>query len=115
MAATMRAKKFIISNLYTQMKSHGLTSYCTYNEYLLTVGGRDAISPRAVAKGWRGRWPVVMSQLRKMYPDIDQIVNVITLDDPVFNFDEEIEPKLSGLEALKAMSAKKEDEDGKDF
>ena len=96
------------------MKSHGLTSYCTYNEYLKTVGGRDAISPRAVAKGWRGRWPVVMSQLRKMYPDIDQIINVVQ-DDLVFNFEEEPEPKLSGLEVLKAMSAKKEEEDGKDF
>ena len=113
MAATMRAKKFIISNLYTQMKSHGLTSYCTYNEYLKTVGGRDAVSPRAIAKGWRGRWPVVMSQLRKTYPDIDEIINVV-LDDPIFDF-EEPEPKLSGLEALKAMSAKKEEEDGKDF
>jgi len=114
MAATMRAKKFIINKLYTQMKSHGLTSACTYNEYLKAVGGRDAITPRSVAKGWRGRWPVVMSQLKNTYPDIDEVINPVV---PQFTFEEEVkeEPNLSGLEALKAMSANKEEEDGKDF
>jgi len=113
MAATMRAKKFIIGNLYTQMKAHGLTTKCTYNEYLKAVGARDAIPARAIAKGWRGRWPVVMSQLRSMHSDIDEVVNPVV---PEFTFEEEVEePKLSGLEALKAMSANKEEEDGKDF
>ena len=101
----MRAKKFIINDLYTQMKMHGLTTACTYNEYLKAVGPA-AISPRAIAKGWRGRWPVVMSQLKKMHPDIDEIINPIV---------EEPKLDLSGLEALKALSAKKEEEDGKDF
>jgi uncharacterized protein YjlB len=106
MAATMRAKKFIINDLYTQMKSHGLTSSCTYNEYLQTVGASDAVHPRAIAKGWRGRWTVVMSQLKNYYPDIDEVINVVV---------EEPKIDLSGLEALRALSANKEEEDGKDF
>lgn len=109
----MRAKKFIIGNLYTQMKAHGLTSKCTYREYLTAVGARDAVPERAIAKGWRGRWPVVMSQLRNTHPDVDEVINPVV---PEFVFNEEVEePKLSGLEALKAMSANKEEEDGKDF
>lgn len=108
----MRAKGFLINDLYTQLKSHGLTSSCTYNEYVKAVGARDALPPRAISKGWRGRWTVVMSQVRKQHPDIDDVVNSVV---PEFTFEEVEEPKLSGLEALKAMSVNKEEEDGKDF
>ena len=111
MAATMRAKKFIINDLYTQMKSHGLTTDCTYNEYRAAVGS-TAMPERSFAKGWRGRWPVVMSQMEKQHPDINEIINPVK---PEFTFEEVEEPKLSGLEALKAMSVNKEEEDGKDF
>jgi len=108
----MRAKRYIINELYTQMKSHGLTTNCTYNEYKAAVGSTAAIPERSFAKGWRGRWTVVMSQIKRTHPDIDVIVNPVV---PEFTFEEEPEPKLSGLEALKAMSANKEEEDGKDF
>jgi hypothetical protein len=109
MAATMRAKRKVIHSLYTQMKIHGLTTSCTYKEYQKAVG-TGALHPRAIAKGWRGRWGVVMSQVKATYPDIDVVIN------PVIQHEvEKEEPKLSGLEALKAMSVKKEEEDGKDF
>ena len=109
MSATMRAKRKIIHELYTQMKIHGLTTSCTYNEYRAAVGN-SALHQRSIAKGWRGRWSVVMSQLNNTYPDIDVVIN------PVIQHEvEKEEPKLSGLEALKAMSVKKEEEDGKDF
>ena len=111
MAATMRAKKFIVNDLYTQMKSHGLTTNCTYNEYKAALGSM-AIPERTFAKGWRGRWTVVMSQMAKQHPDIDEIINPVV---PEFTFNKVEEPKLSGLEALKAMSVNKEEEDGKDF
>lgn len=107
----MRAKKFIINDLYTQMKSHGLTTDCTYNEYKAAVGSA-AIPERSFSKGWRGRWTVVMSQLIKQHPDINEVINPVV---PEFTFEEKPEPKLSGLEALKSLSAKKEEEDGKDF
>jgi len=105
----MRAKRKVILDLYTQMKIHGLTTSCTYNEYKAAVGSA-AINPRAIAKGWRGRWSVVMSQVKNTYPDIDVVINPIIQHEV-----EKEEPKLSGLEALKAMSVKKEEEDGKDF
>ena len=107
----MRAKKFIINDLYTQMKSHGLTTDCSYNDYKAALGSM-AIPERTFAKGWRGRWTVVMSQMAKQHPDINEIINPVV---PEFTFEEKPEPKLSGLEALKAMSADKEEEDGKDF
>lgn len=109
----MRAKGFIIDDLYIQMKTHGLTSTCSYNEYKKAVGPIEAISERSIAKGWRGRWTVVMSQVRRQHPDIDEVINPVV---PEFTFEEvEEEPKLSGLEALKSMSVNKEEEDGKDF
>ena len=111
--ATMRAKRFIVNDLYTQMKSHGLTTSCTYNEYKSAVGPQNAISQRDIAKGWRSRWAVIMSQVKKQHPDIDEVINSVV---PEFTFEEKVEePKLSGLEALKSMSANKDEEDGKDF
>jgi hypothetical protein len=109
MAASMRAKKTVIHKLYTQFKMYGLTTDVPYTDYLLTVGASDAIPVRAIAKGWRGRWPVVMSQLKTMFPDVNEIVNKVE-PEPVVEVQ-----KLSGLEALKALSAKREEEDGKDF
>jgi len=105
----MRAKKSVIQKLYTQFKMYGLTTDIPYLDYLKTVGSQDAIPVRAIAKGWRGRWPVVMSQLKTMFPDVNEVVNKVE-PEPVVEVQ-----KVGGLEALKALSAKKEEDDGKDF
>lgn len=108
--ATMKAKRSMVEKLYLQFKMYGLTTEISYTEYLNTVGSGEAISLRAIAKGWRGRWPVVMSQLKSYYPDVDEVVNKIEEPEPVS------EPKkLTGLDALVALSANKEDQYGEDF
>ena len=109
----MRAKRKIIHDLYTQMKIHGLTTSCTYNEYKAVVGSA-AINPRSIAKGWRGRWSVVMSQLKNTHPDIDVVINTIEKEPapkPIPKKKVEPKPKDSGLEALskKPSAIKKED------
>lgn len=107
MAASLKAKKVVINKLYEQFKLHGLTTDITYDEYVLKVGSKDAIARRTLAKGWRGRWPVAMSQLKNTFPDVNVIINPIK--ENIVSQDSSI---VSGLEALKALSAAKEDLDG---
>jgi len=114
MGAPLRAKLSTMKKLYEQFKIHGLTTDITYREYQLKVGSIEALHPRVIAKGWRGRWPVVMSALKKQYPDVNEIINSIKEEPapkPIPKKTTASKPKDSGLEALgKKTSAKKKED-----
>lgn len=114
MGAPLRAKLTTMKKLYQQFKIHGLTTDISYREYQLKVGSAEALHPRVIAKGWRGRWPVVMSMLAKHYPDINVIINPIKEEPapkPIPKKTAAPKPKDSGLEALsKTRSAKKKED-----
>ena len=114
MGAPLRAKLTTMKKLYQQFKIHGLTTDISYREYQLKVGAKDALHPRVIAKGWRGRWPVVMSSLAKQYPDINVIINPIKEEPapkPIPKKTTAPKPKNSGLEALSKKTSAKKKED----
>jgi len=114
MGVPLRAKLATMAKLYEQFKIHGLTTDVTYREYQLKVGTKDALHPTIINKGWRGRWPVVMSALKKQYPDVNEIINPIKEEPapkPIPKKTTAPKPKDSGLEALSKKTSVKKKED----
>lgn len=102
----IRHKKTILATLHEHFTEFELPLDIVYKSYAQIVGVRTAVSPVAIKRSFKA-WKYALAALKANYPDLGKKKT----PPPVVPKKEEEPKPLSGLDALKAKSTKKEADD----